>query len=126
MRGRLDRARVRATLRWLGSALLELALVAALAYLPRLFFWRILSANPADVATFPLGDFTELHYPYRHWAAEELAAGRLPAWNPFLSAGHPALGDIQVGLLYPIAICLMTLVVGGLLIHETKDHRIDA
>ena len=32
-----------------------------------------------------------------------LASGRLPAWNPFLSAGHPSLGDIQFGLLYPLA-----------------------
>jgi MFS family permease len=29
------------------------------------------------------------------------------------------------GLIYPIAVCLMTLIVGGLLIRETKDHRID-
>ncbi len=34
-------------------------------------------------------------------------------------------GAIYAGLLYPIAICLMTLVVGGLLIRETKDHKID-
>ena len=34
-------------------------------------------------------------------------------------------GAIYTGLIYPIAICLMTLVVGSLLIRETKDHRID-
>jgi hypothetical protein len=32
---------------------------------------------------------------------------------------------IYTGLIYPIAICLMTVVVGGLLIRETKDHHID-
>ncbi len=32
---------------------------------------------------------------------------------------------IYTGLAYPIAICLMTLVVGGLYIRETKDHKID-
>ena len=32
---------------------------------------------------------------------------------------------IYTGLAYPIAICLMTLVVGGLFIRETKDHKID-
>jgi hypothetical protein len=100
MRPRLDRERARSVL---ALALTDLLVVLALGLLPRLFFWRVLSAGPADVATFPLGDFTELHYPYRHWAAEELAQGRLPAWNPFLSAGHPSLGDIQFGLLYPIA-----------------------
>ena len=34
-------------------------------------------------------------------------------------------GAIYTGLLYPIAVCLMTLVVGGLFIRETKDHKID-
>jgi len=34
-------------------------------------------------------------------------------------------GAIYAGLIYPIAVCLMTVVVGGLFIHETKDHRID-
>jgi MFS family permease len=32
---------------------------------------------------------------------------------------------IYTGLIYPIVICLVTLLVGGLLIHETKDHKID-
>ncbi len=34
-------------------------------------------------------------------------------------------GAIFAGLIYPIAVCLMTVVVGGLFVHETKDHRID-
>jgi len=32
---------------------------------------------------------------------------------------------IYAGLAYPIGICLMTLLVGGLFIRETKNHRID-
>jgi MFS family permease len=32
---------------------------------------------------------------------------------------------IYTGLIYPIAVCLMTVVVGGLYIRETKDHHID-
>jgi MFS family permease len=32
---------------------------------------------------------------------------------------------IYTGLAYPIAICLMTLLIGGLFIRETKDHKID-
>jgi len=32
---------------------------------------------------------------------------------------------IYAGLLYPIAVCLMTVVVGGLYVRETKDHKID-
>jgi MFS family permease len=34
-------------------------------------------------------------------------------------------GAIFSGLWYPIAVCLVTVAVGGLLLHETKDHRID-
>ncbi len=38
-----------------------------------------------------------------------------------------ALGPhaVYAGLVYPIAICAMTVVVGSLCIRETKDHRID-
>jgi MFS family permease len=34
-------------------------------------------------------------------------------------------GAIYAGLVYPVLVCVMTLVVGGLFIRETKDHRID-
>jgi MFS family permease len=34
-------------------------------------------------------------------------------------------GAIYTGLIYPIAVCLLTAVVGGLFIHETKHHKID-
>jgi MFS family permease len=32
---------------------------------------------------------------------------------------------IYTGLIYPIAVCVMTVIVGGLFIRETKDHKID-
>jgi hypothetical protein len=35
-------------------------------------------------------------------------------------------GAIYTGLLYPIGVCLVTLVVGGLFIRETRGHKIDA
>ena len=35
-------------------------------------------------------------------------------------------GAIYAGLLYPGAVCLVTVVVSALWVHETKDHRIDA
>jgi MFS family permease len=34
-------------------------------------------------------------------------------------------GAIYTGLAYPIAVCLMTVLIGGLFLRETKDHRID-
>ncbi|MFT3923870.1 MAG: MFS transporter [Myxococcales bacterium] len=33
---------------------------------------------------------------------------------------------IYTGLGYPIAVCVLSLVIGGLLVRETKDHQIDA
>ncbi len=38
---------------------------------------------------------------------------------------HFGSGARYTGLIYPIVVCLVTCVVGGLLIKETKDHRID-
>ncbi|MEI9949580.1 MAG: MFS transporter [Pseudomonadota bacterium] len=35
-------------------------------------------------------------------------------------------GAIYLGLVYPVVVCLITVVVGGLFIRETKDHRIDS
>lgn len=42
-------------------------------------------------------------------------------------AAREAFGEnaIYAGLIYPIAVCLITVVVGGLLIRETKGHKID-
>jgi hypothetical protein len=34
-------------------------------------------------------------------------------------------GAIYTGLIYPIAVCLVTLIVGGTLIKETRNHRIE-
>jgi MFS family permease len=34
-------------------------------------------------------------------------------------------GAIYAGLIYPIAVCLATVAIGGLFITETKDHKID-
>jgi len=36
-------------------------------------------------------------------------------------------GEVAIfaGLIYPIAVCLMTVAIGGLFVRETKDHRID-
>jgi len=35
-------------------------------------------------------------------------------------------GAIYTGLIYPIFVCIVTLIVGGLFIKETKDHHIEA
>ena len=62
------------------------------------FFWRTLSGDvyqPADG-----GDLVSFLFPTYRFAAGELAAGRLPLWNPTLYGGAPFVGDIQAGFLY--------------------------
>ncbi len=86
----------------LGVAGLEvLTPILAVAMAP-LFYWRLLVTDPQDAATLPLGDITELHFPYRRWVAEQLARGEPPWWNAFVSGGHSAIGDVQFHTLYPL------------------------
>jgi MFS family permease len=73
--------------------------------------------------------YTSMSLPYH--LGNGWFGGFLPLTATALTASPWArarLGDgaIYAGLLYPIAVCLLTLVVGGLFIRETKDHQIDA
>ena len=83
------------------ARLSEALIVASLVLLPLLFWWRLWAPDPADRAIIPEGDFTSQYYPLRLFAAQELAAGRLPTWNPYINAGQPGLADIQTGFYYP-------------------------
>ncbi len=76
------------------SLLILAALVVA-------FFWRYLTPDASARILFPDGDFIDQFYPWRYYASFELAQGHLPLWTPFANAGHPFLGNVQVGLLYP-------------------------
>jgi hypothetical protein len=80
----------------------DLAIAVGLALLPLLFLWRLLTDRAVDAAVLPLGDFTELHLPYRRFVYDELLAGRVPFWNPYVSTGHPTVGDPQSGVFYPL------------------------
>ncbi len=72
-----------------------------LALLPMLFFWRIITPNPADRLWLKAGDFTEQYFPLRAFSAREWVDGRVPLWNPHIFGGQPGLADIQSGALYP-------------------------
>ncbi|MGC4114307.1 MAG: hypothetical protein QM765_06765 [Myxococcales bacterium] len=41
-------------------------------------------------------------YPLKHLIADELAHGRLPAWNPFVGLGEPLLSNVVSGALDPL------------------------
>ena len=79
----------------------DTVLIVILALLPLLFFWRLITPNPADRMHIAAGDFTEQYFPLRAFAAQEWVSGRIPLWNPYLHGGQPALADIQSGALYP-------------------------
>ena len=84
---------------WLDAALLLL-----LAVLVAVFFWRILTPNPADRAQFPPGDFTDQFYAFRVYEAHALIEGRIPLWSENYNSGHPFLADIQSAVFYPVAL----------------------
>jgi hypothetical protein len=71
-----------------------------LAGLVALFFWRILTPNPADRAQFSPGDFTDQFYAFRLYEARAFAEGRIPLWSENFNSGHPFLADIQSAVLY--------------------------
>ncbi len=84
------------------ARLSEALIIIGLMLLPLLFWWRLWALNPGDRAVIPEGDFTSQYYPLHLFAARELAAGRLPAWDPYINAGQPGLADIQTGFFYPL------------------------
>ncbi len=72
--------------------------------------------------------YTSMSLPYH--LGNGWFGGFLPLIATALTASEWAkttLGDnaIYAGLIYPIAVCVLTICVGGLLIKETKNHKID-
>jgi len=101
--------------------LIDPLLILILALLPLLFFWRLITPNPADQMNIAAGDFTGQYFPLRAFSAQEWVRGQIPLWNPYLYGGQPALADIQSGALYPPHL-LQALALGWggpLLGHET-------
>ena len=83
------------------SKWVDIALLLILTLLPCLFFWRLLTPNPADHMQIATGDFTEQYFPLRAFTAQQWVRGQIPLWNPYLYGGQPGLADIQAGALYP-------------------------
>lgn len=81
-------------------------LIIALMLLPLVFWWRLWALDPADQAVIAQGDLASQYYPLQLFAARELAAGRLPGWDPYMNAGQPGLADIQSGVFYPFNLLL--------------------
>jgi hypothetical protein len=61
------------------------------------------------VASDPSGDYAALHLPLAQFAREELMAGRMPLWNPYVACGHPLHAAQQAAIFYPLATPLVLL-----------------
>ncbi|MCZ7547154.1 MAG: YfhO family protein [Anaerolineae bacterium] len=72
-----------------------------LAALWALFFWRVLTPNPADQVALEEGDFSGQFYAFSAYQARRLLAGEIPLWNPYANGGHPFLADTQAAAFYP-------------------------
>jgi len=80
----------------------ELGAVALLALLCLLFFWRLITSDPANRMMLSKGDFGYQFYAWRVYIYDELRAGRLPLWITSAYAGHPLQADPQSALFYPV------------------------
>jgi membrane protein YfhO len=47
-------------------------------------------------------DGLEVHYAAQKYLSDELHAGRLPVWTPYIFSGFPFLADLQVAAWYPL------------------------
>jgi len=62
-----------------------------------------LLASGDSIVSDPARDFGSLHLPLTEFAREELLAGRLPLWNPYVGCGQPLHAAQQASLCYPLA-----------------------
>ena len=72
--------------------------------------------------------YTSMSLPYHlgnGWFGGFLPLIATAATTSAWSASTFGAGAIYTGLLYPILVCLLTLAVGSLYIHETRGHKID-
>lgn len=68
----------------------------------------------------PIGlDLIRFFYPQRVFTNEEISAGRLPLWNPYIFSGNPHLANLQSAVFYPlnaIYLFLPTLIAWSLIV----------
>lgn len=75
--------------------------ILCLTLLWALFFWRVLTLDPADQVAIETGDFSEQFYVFGEYQSRRLLDGEVPLWNPHNYGGNPFLADPQSGVFYP-------------------------
>lgn len=61
--------------------------------------------GPAAVVHNPLiTDVINYIYPVKQFMAEQVKAGQLPLWNPYVLGGYPLTYNTQAGLWYPLSV----------------------
>ena len=80
---------------------LDFAALGLLALLTGGFFWRVLTESGVMMPAGG-GDLASLYFPTYSFVAEQIQAGTIPLWNPYVFSGMPLAADVQTGLFYPL------------------------
>ncbi|MDW8343762.1 MAG: MFS transporter [Verrucomicrobiae bacterium] len=116
---------------WADLSVVQVSALVLLVFIQVLYVTMVYGPIAAFlVELFPTNiRYTSMSLPYH------LGNGWFGGFLPLIAtavAASPATGEafgeygIYAGLIYPIVVALMTVVVGGIFIRETKDHRIDS
>ena len=65
-----------------------------------IFFFRFLDAS----AIIAFKDLSRYFYPLRFLMVEQVKAGHLPLWNPYIFCGFPLLATMQICFFYPLTV----------------------
>lgn len=86
-----------------------------LALAPFAFHWRLFAPG-SHRRWLEDGDFVDQFFAFASFEVAELAAGRVPLWNPHAYAGSPFWADVQAAVAYPpsLAVALLSAATGGL------------
>ena len=64
------------------------------------FFFKFLNGTQI----FAFKDLSRYFYPLRFLMVEQVKAGHLPLWNPYIFCGYPLLATLQLGFFYPLTL----------------------
>ncbi|PJF21293.1 MAG: hypothetical protein CUN56_11840 [Phototrophicales bacterium] len=66
-----------------------------------LFFWRILTPNTYDQASFVESDYSGQFVTFGAYQYARFSNGEIPLWNPYNNGGLPFIADTQAAVFYP-------------------------